>query len=148
MAPYDIRLSLPYVSTTGDVQLDQTTFNGLFGNNTSNLLIYNANSGQLITKGSGECLPGAPPNDQLGGEDNFTVDAKTGVIHFTDAFITSNNLQNVTLIVYYHTQKNFGQQLQKASAHYYPADISTGLAYNNYFVGTGLNAGSHLFSAV
>ena len=43
VAPFDIRLSLPNISTTGDVQLDQTNFDGLFGNNTPNLLIYNAN---------------------------------------------------------------------------------------------------------
>ena len=139
VAPFDVRLSLPYISTTGDVQLDQTSFAGLFGNNTSNLLIYNANSGELITKGSGDCLPGAtqPNAGAVGGDDNFTVDAKTGVVHFSDAFITTNHLQNVTLRIYYHTQKNFGQQLQKASAHYYPATIPNALAYNNYFVGDG-----------
>ena len=116
VAPFDIRLSLPNISTTGDVQLDQTSFAGLFGSNTANLLIYNANNGQLITKGSGECLPGAPPTPTLGAPDNFTVDARTGVVHFDDAFINNNNLQNVTLRIYYHTQKNFGQQLQKATA--------------------------------
>ena len=134
VAPFDVRLSLPYVSTTGDVQLDQTTYNGLFGGNSDNMLIYNANNGQLITKGSGECLPGTTPSGVIGGQDNFTVDAKTGVVHFTSAFITANNLQNVTLRIYYHTQKNFGQQLQKANAHYYAADSQATLAYNNYFV--------------
>ncbi len=146
VAPFDVRLSLPYVSTTGDVQLDQTNFAGLFGGNTANVLIYNANNGQLITRGSGECLPGSvPTGNAIGTANKFTVDAKTGVVHFDEAFITANNLQNVTLKIYYHTQKNFGAQLQKANAHYYPADTSTLLAYNNYFVGTGANAGRIYF---
>ena len=75
--------------------------------------------------------------------DNFTVDAKTGVVHFDAAFIKNNNLQNVTLRIYYHTQKNFGQQLQKACAHYYAVgQTPSTLAYNNYFVGDGVTAGS------
>ena len=131
--PYDARLSLPYVSINDDVQLDQTKFSGLFGAATDPaILVYNANSGGLITKGAGECTPGTAVNP-----DNFTLDAKTGVVHFDQSFIETNKLQNTTFRFYYHTQKNYGIQLQKANAHYRPADsqATANTIYNNYYVG-------------
>jgi len=131
--PYDIRLSLQFILINGHVgdpgrSYDtMTTYNGLFrdpNNTTPHLMIFNANTGDVVTKlGAGPGLVGA------------TLDDRAGVIHLNQADVESNNLQGATVRVIYRTEKDWGIAVQKANASYLQSDTPANVQYNSYYLG-------------
>lgn len=136
-APYDVKLSLPYVLTNGDTLTDGTTYQGIFrganNNVTPDLVIYNANTGQEI--GAYQGAQSVAGQNMIG----FTLNAKDGIVRINAA--DGANLQGVPLRFFYRAQKEWGQQVQKANAHYFPMDPTTfqnngqALPYNYFWVG-------------
>jgi len=131
--PYDIRLSLQFILVNGHVgdpnrSYDtQTTYNGLFrdtANTTPNLLLYNANTGDVVSSiGVG------------GGSVAATLEDRAGILHLNQQDVESNNLQGATVRVYYRTEKDWGTELQKANARYNPTDMPVNVQYNGYYIG-------------
>lgn len=137
-APYTVKLSLPSVMTNGDLLDDGSLYTGLYYGATSgtndDIIILNANTGAVIS----EISAGSVPN----GEVPFTLDSVTGTITFSPKTLTLNgiedlNLQGAPLRILYRTQKNWGQQVQKASATYAPAATVNALTYKTYWIGDG-----------
>lgn len=140
-APYDVRLSVPFVLTNGDVLDDGTTYNGMFrdpNNATSDLLIYNAATGEEIgEQKNGVVTTGG---DFIG----FTLDARAGILRLNKTDVENKNLQSTTLHFFYRAQKQWGMQVQKANTHYILSQTDQ-LGYNNFYVGaTDATSGGQL----
>jgi prepilin-type N-terminal cleavage/methylation domain-containing protein len=146
-APYSIRLSLPFVVQNGDV-LDITAaynnfdpklnpFTGLFRDNmkaTQDIMIFNMSTGDEVGEMSGGVAAAKDPADPSRSLVGFTLDAKTGVIVLNQADVNNLRLQSSTLRFFYRTQKDWGMQVQKASAHYLEAPTAT-TDYRHYYIG-------------
>jgi prepilin-type N-terminal cleavage/methylation domain-containing protein len=137
--PYDIRLSLQFILVNGhigdpDRTYDtMTTYNGLFRDvnaTTPNVLVYNANTGDVISSiGVGPGPVGA------------SLDDRVGILRLNQTDVENKNLQGATVRIFYRTEKDWGLDLQKANSHYSEADVPANVQYNSYYIG-GSNAGA------
>ena len=136
--PYDVKLSLPFLLTSGDILKDQTTYNGIFrdssGKSTAgDIYVYNANTGDEIMEIKG----GVARLDSGLKPIGVKVDAITGTIRFNTDDVEKAGLQNVSLRLLYRTQKDWGMQVQKAHAHYVEALTAAAVDYKSYWVQEG-----------
>lgn len=142
--PYTVKLTLPNVLTNGDLLDDASTFNGIFQGSTtgtSDVLVIDANDGTELC----EIQQGAATGNSTVAIDS--LDATAGTITFRTVQDKSQpsslpgvedlNLQGRPLRILYRTQKNWGQQVQKASSVYAPVTASAQVTYTTYFVGDG-----------
>ncbi len=136
-APYDIRLSLQFVQVNGHVGdpdriFDtQTIYNGLFRdpvNTSPDVLVYNVNTGDVITSVVGGPTPSSTPVGAV-------LDDRAGILHLSQADVEKKNLQGATVRIFYRTEKDWGVDLQKANAHYSPADLPVNVQYDGYYIG-------------
>lgn len=138
IAPYSVRLSVPFILTNGDILPDQTTYTGIFrlpnDSASPDVLIYNVNTGEEVAR---YVSGAASPNDSAGNP-AFSLNVKTGTITFTSQFVQDKRLQNATLRLFYRAQNEWGMQVQKAESRYNQSAAITGMLNNNYY----LNAGS------
>ncbi len=147
--PYTVKLTLPNVLTNGDLLDDASTFNGIFqgsSTGTSDVLVIDANDGTELC----EIQQGAATGSSILGVD--ALDATAGTITFKTTYMDPNNsnirgvedlnLQGRPLRILYRTQKNWGQQVQKASSVYAPVSASAQVTYTTYFVGDGTGGSS------
>ncbi len=147
--PFYVSLSVPFLKLGGDVQDNQNPlntfnaalnpYNGIYrdiANVSPDIIIYDASTGlklgdwtnTLAIPGTGVLL--ADVNDPL------PVDQKTGVLTLNPNVVAANKLQGESIRVFYRTQRNWGTQLQKATAHYRQTVLPTGVDFRHYFVGT------------
>ena len=141
--PYVVKLSFPNILTNGDLLEDGSTYNGIIREaSTPDIIVLNANDGSEVS----EMSQGTVPANTNYAE--FTLDATNGAITFlarqTDSTKTTKgiedlNLRGIPLRILYRTQKNWGQQVQKASSMYTQVPTPDGLTYKTYFVGDGTN---------
>ena len=131
--PYDIRLSLQFILVNGHIgDPDRTydtltVYNGLFRDasaGTPALLVYNANTGDVISSIGG----GA-------GTVAASLEDRAGILRLNQADVESQNLQGTTVRIFYRTEKDWGLDLQKANARYAQADSPVNVQYNNYYIG-------------
>ncbi|HZT43011.1 MAG TPA: prepilin-type N-terminal cleavage/methylation domain-containing protein [Chthonomonadaceae bacterium] len=139
--PYDIKLSLPFIHTNGDIMPDNTTYNGMFRDPnmaSADLMIYNAATGEEIGewKLNQPVIPPNEPGDYVNPNNtlNFTLNPQTGVVRLNTTSVQNANLQGATIRFFYRAQKEWGMQVQKASALYSQATAPP-LGYNNYYIG-------------
>ena len=138
--PYTIKLSLPNIRTNGDLQEDGSVYSGIFqgtGATTNDIIILNANDGTEISAMSQGTLANA--NDVP-----FTLDTVTGTITFAATSATGKGIEDLQLQgrplrILYRTQKNWGEQVQKASSMYSSVSTPSAITYKTYFVGDGTN---------
>jgi prepilin-type N-terminal cleavage/methylation domain-containing protein len=139
--PYVIHLSLPYVSTTGDILADQATYNGLFtessSTNTPDVIVYDMLTGQVVSQIGGTLPPGAVP---------ATIDSKTGTLTLGDPAqngqdVVNAGLPSANLRILYRTQKEYGMQVQQATSRYLPVPSPTTLDYRSFYIGGGTYGG-------
>ncbi len=137
-APYNIRLSVPQVLTNGDSLNDNSTYTGMFADpaktDTPDVLIYNANNGQEISRISKGVVTG------LG----MSLNAKDGIIKFDPDAVASKGLQSASLRIYYRAQNEWGMQILKANAHYNQTDAPVNVDYKSYYVGQSAVDGSNV----
>jgi prepilin-type N-terminal cleavage/methylation domain-containing protein len=137
--PYVVKLSFPNVLTNGDLLEDGSTYTGIIrGSATPDVVIINANDGSEVSEISQGTVP-ANTTDVP-----FTLDATSGTITFVARTpdkkgIEDLNLQGNAIRILYRTQKNWGQQVQKASSMYTSAPSPDGITYKTYFIGDGTN---------
>jgi prepilin-type N-terminal cleavage/methylation domain-containing protein len=138
--PYDIRLSLQFIAVNGHVgDPDRTydtltTYNGLFRDfnaETPSVLIYNANTGDLI----GSIGNGAPPPPLPLVPVRTLLEDRGGILRLNQVDVENQKLQGATVRVFYRTEKDWGVDLQKANAHYTQADTPVNVQYNSYYIG-------------
>ncbi|HEV2473944.1 MAG TPA: prepilin-type N-terminal cleavage/methylation domain-containing protein, partial [Chthonomonadales bacterium] len=146
-APYDVKLSLPLTLSNEDVLPDKTVYTGMFRNVDPNnpntpspdVIIINMNTGQLLGELQNGAMVTSPPPVV-----NFTLDPVSGTVRLSQADVENpaNNLQNAAIRVFYRTQKSYGMQVQKASAHYTQAFVNSpsptptaAVSYNQFYVG-------------
>lgn len=133
-APYTIKLSVPNILANGDLLEDGSTFTGIFndgnGGTGADVIVYNANNGMEV----GEISKGAQT-----GPVKFTLDATAGSITLNsgDVEANTNMLQGKPLRIFYRTQKNWGQQVQKASSVYTATSTPDTLDYKTFYIGDG-----------
>jgi prepilin-type N-terminal cleavage/methylation domain-containing protein len=132
-APYALKLSLPFVLTTGDILEDQTQYNGLFpsgGNDAPDVLLVNVSTGEEI----GHFSKGQPDSG-LGAS---SLDTKTGVIRLDPNIVenTNNSLKSATIRAYYKAQGDWGMQVQKAYARYDRAFQPSETSFKAYYIDT------------
>lgn len=137
--PYDIRLNLPFVRINGNVGDPSriydtlTTYNGMFrdaATATPDLLIYNTNTGDIVSAING-----------TGSQVGVMLDDRLGLLHLSAADVESHNLQGASIRVLYRTEKDWGVDVQKANARYFQADAPAAVQYNSYYVGGSDSAG-------
>ncbi len=71
------------------------------------------------------------------GYDPTPVDQKTGIITLNASVVASMNLASASLRIFYRTQKDWGMQIQKATAHYKEASSPANVDFRTYYVGDG-----------
>jgi hypothetical protein len=169
-SPFTVKLSVPFLQTNGDVITNPpgvpytlpSPYNGMFriaGTTTFDLVVINPTTGQYLgvwQNGVGE-LPNGPGAFKAGGIlNNATstnpagtgnLDPKTGNLTLDYNYVTTNNLTNATVRIFYCAQGDWGMGVQKAHAVYNRALAANGavtLAYNQfyYLANTGDPAGS------
>jgi len=148
-APYSIQLSAPFLQMTGDVLDNQipynnfnaalNPYNGIFrtaGTATPDVLIYDLNTGQQVgdwTNGVGSGILAAGPKNPL------PVGQQSGVLTLNPDNVAAANppLQGASLRIFYRGSKDWGVQVQKATAHYIesPTPAALQFNFNNYYVG-------------
>jgi prepilin-type N-terminal cleavage/methylation domain-containing protein len=132
--PYELKLSLQNILTQGELQEDQTPYDGMFrdpnGVATPAIIIYNKSTGEEIDSFTGTCTNG------IGTGRNFVLDTRKGVIRLTDDFVRGRGLQNINLRIYYRAAKQWGTQIQKAYAKYARVDTTASVDYKSFFVGS------------
>ncbi len=142
-APFELKLSLPNLLTQGELQEDQTAYNGMFrdpGNTaTPAVLIFNKATGEQIDAFTGTCTGG------VGAGRNFSINIRTGTIRLNEAFVNANNLQSANIRIYYRAAKQWGMQVQKAYAKYSAVTTSASVDYKSYFAPT---TGSRVYFAI
>ncbi len=125
--PYTVDLTLNHLKKIGEIQGDNTPYEGLFRDTQVpvDMMIYNLNTGERI-----------PPTD-------YTVDYRNGVVQFNNSF--GNSHAGATFRFFYEAHGAWGVQIQKAYGVYTrafnpnaPNQLpATGLVYDQYFVGNG-----------
>ncbi len=136
-APYIIRLSIPQVLVNGDQLRDNSTYTGMFNDpakyNTPDVLVYNANTGEEISSLTNKLPSGI----------RFSLNAKDGIIQFNQDDIASKGLQSASLRIYYRAQNEWGMQILKANAHYFPTDSPLSMDYKSFYIGQSAVDGSN-----
>jgi type II secretory pathway pseudopilin PulG len=127
-SPFNVALSLKDLKKVGDIEDDQTTFNGLFygipqANNVGDFMIYNATTGDLV-----------PALDPITSQRNYTVNFKDGLVTFNDTF--GNNNPAGTFRFFYKAHGEWALVVQKANATY-RRRLDNAVGYGEYFLGTG-----------
>jgi type II secretory pathway pseudopilin PulG len=125
-SPYQVYLTLTNIKKIGDIEDDQSTYDGLFRGvpanaNQPEVIVYNTSTGQLI-----------PPV-------NYTINHKSGIVQFTDAFGAANAAG--TFRFFYQAQGDWALQIQKASSNF-RRRVDPAVGYNEYYLGTGGAGGS------
>lgn len=149
-APYTIRLSLGHILSQGDVLPDQTTYNGLFHNDPADtsaddadLIVQDMDNGQQICRiVAGQSTPGSLVS--------ATLDAKNGILTFSQPGIENNRLQNVPIRVFYRADRRWGMQVQMATASYQLVSSPSQITSTTCWVGDGTNGSSprHIYFAL
>jgi prepilin-type N-terminal cleavage/methylation domain-containing protein len=145
-SPFVIRLSLPYISTTGDLLADQSNYDGLFTESSStatpDLIVYNMATGNIVSEIS------AGVSTAGNGMIVSTLDPKTGTLTLGDPTVTplgqdvvNAGLVSANLRVLYRTQKEYGMQVQQATYVYQPVPSATNLDYKSFYLGSAANGG-------
>lgn len=124
--PYLVKLSVPFVLVSGDLLQDQSKYIGIFGDASPDLLCYNANTGEKIS----QLADGVSSGDLA-----MTLDSRTGVVRFSSNVKDISQFRSASLRLFYRTQKEWGMQVQKASAHYVPTRTAAAVDYRSYYVG-------------
>jgi prepilin-type N-terminal cleavage/methylation domain-containing protein len=143
--PYTIQLSVPFLQLTGDVLDNQigynnfnaglNPFNGIYrtpGTATYDVLIYNISTGEKVgdwTNGAGTGILTADPV-----KNPTPVGQKSGTLTLNPDNIAAANLQGASLRIFYRGSKDWGVQIQKATANYLISPTLP-LNYNNFYVG-------------
>lgn len=143
-APYDIKLSLPFVLTQGEAMDNQQIYNGIFcgdGTNTNlaqspSILIYNANTGFPAGNLTGRCDPNAlNTNNPDRGRVRFTLEPRTGTVRLLAEDVEANGLRSANLRFFYRVQKDWAMQILKANARYVQAPAPNQMNYRSFYVG-------------
>ena len=131
-APYTIKLSVPNILANGDLLEDGSTFTGMFndanGGSGPDVIVFDANDGLEV----GEISKGAQT-----GPVKFSLDATAGSITLNSTDVNTSSLQGKPLRIFYRTQKNWGQQVQKASSVYSATSTPDTLDYKTFYIGDG-----------
>ena len=158
---YEVRTSVPFVRLNGDTLNDSTTYKGMFaGNgNSADILVYNAQTGRELAEMIGGQVTAANANLALpNGSDAsvsvddanaaFAVEARTGILRFSQSFIETHSLASQTVRIFYKANRDWGMQLQKAAAHYDEAPNQAGVSYHTFFVSpTGVATSTRIYFA-
>ena len=135
-APYDIRLSLQNILQNGrigdnsSIYDSMTVFNGLFRlpGNSPDIILFDVSRGKEAA-------------NLTAGVGMLTLEDRSGILHLDQKYVEMNNLQNITVRVYYRSEKEWGMQLLKANSRYVTADVPGNIQYDSYYVG-GSDAGN------
>jgi hypothetical protein len=105
---------------------------------TPDVIVYNMATGAIVSQ-----IPSAPGTDVVPA----AIDAKTGLLTLGDptqngADVVKAGLQSAALRVFYRTQKEYGMQVQQASAQYLPVSDPACLDYESFYVGGGAAGGA------
>ena len=154
-APYIVTLSVPFLKLGGDVLDNQNPlnnfnsalnpYNGLYRdplNPTPDVIIYNASTGVQVGTWTNLATPPGIGVLTKDATDTVPVDQKTGVLTLNQAQVESNNLQSAPLRVMYRAQRDWGMQIQKATAHYREATAPTFVDFRHYYIGDGTTGGA------
>jgi type II secretory pathway pseudopilin PulG len=125
-SPFQVYLTLKGLKKVGDVEDDQSTYDGLFrgvpaATNVPELIVYNTSTGQQV-----------PPAE-------YTVDHKNGIVLFSDTFGTANAAG--TFRFFYQAQGDWALQIQKACSSF-RRRVDPAVSYCEYYLGTGGAGGS------
>lgn len=141
-APYTIRLSLGHILSQGDTLPDQTTYNGLFHNDPADtspddadLIVQDMDNGQQLCR----IVAGQSTQGSLVAA---TLDAKNGILTFSQSGIENNNLQNAPIRIFYRADRRWGVQVQMANPYYQLVSSPTQITTTTCWVGDGTNGSS------
>lgn len=153
-APYIIPLSVPFLRLGGDVLDNQNplnnfnpaliTYNGIYRdalNTTPDIIVYDVNTGLQV----GDWTQGGTPGTGVLTVDNTDptpVDQKTGILTLNPGQVATQNLAGASLRIFYRTQRDWGMQVQKATAHYREAATPGAVDFRHYYIGDGTVGGA------
>jgi prepilin-type N-terminal cleavage/methylation domain-containing protein len=124
--PYRVPLTLKRIKQIGDLNEDQTVYDGLFPTTQQSdqvdLLIYNISTGDRVM-----------PTDSLGNP-NFYVNYRDGTVTFSDAFGAAN--ASATFRFFYRAHGDWALQIQKADTGY-RRSYGPNMGFGEFFVGNG-----------
>lgn len=117
-SPYRVRLLIPGIKKLGDIQDDQTQYAGIFGSaGGPDVMVYNLGTGQVVDAA------------------NYVINYEAGNLTFTDAFAQDAANATATFRFLYKARNDWGLQVQKAARAYH-RNVTTGLGYDDYYLGT------------
>lgn len=119
-APYTVRMSLKNLKRLGDMEEDQTAYQGLFRvAGSPDFLVYDTTSGMVV-----------PPSE-------YRVDYKEGLVVFSDAFGAANAAGTFRFL--YKAHGEWAVQVQKATSTY-RRNRASQTGYDDYYLGYRYNA--------
>jgi prepilin-type N-terminal cleavage/methylation domain-containing protein len=142
--PYTFRLTLNHLLVNGDILDNQATYNnfdpklnpynGLFRDNaaiTPDLIVLNTTTGAVVGVWQNNNGTGALA---VGPQNPTPYDPVTGNVTLNKLYVENNGLQSSNLRCLYRATKDWGMQLQRASAHYLPGSVAADVDYRHFLV--------------